>query len=152
MSNPAITKLYLEIICERKLSPACYFNASVLQLKYNTGPGVLTHYYGLNYMVQHNYVRIHGIFAIEGCSTNKKFEYEYSNSPQICRSVMPLIEDNFWSHIVWGTTECPCLFVVCDHFGESEVYDLNVSRVSDHQVLWFQITIDQILWSGIADS
>lgn len=59
--------------------------------------------------LEDNVVGFHGICASEWRSSGQEFEHQDSERPIVSRNVMALVEDNFWSHVLWGSTESPGL-------------------------------------------
>lgn len=56
---------------------------------------------------------------------------------------MTCVEDDFWSDVLWGTTQC--LGFVGTDLSKAEVSQLQIAILGDQQILWLQVTLDHVL-------
>ena len=88
-------------------------------------------------------VDIHGVIILEWWVTGQHLIKKNSKSPPIDSFAMSLIKQNFRSNVLRCAADGICSF--CDHFCEAEVYKLQVSIRSNHNIFRFQISIDYFL-------
>ena len=55
---------------------------------------------------------------------------------------MALVQEDFRCNILWSAANC--VGALCDHLGESVVNELKIAIVTNHDILWLEITIADV--------
>jgi hypothetical protein len=67
-------------------------------------------------------------------------------TPPVYSETMSLSIDNLWCKVLWGTAQSQCIIVALDVFlGKSEIGQLGIPIFIDKDILWFQISINNLV-------
>lgn len=73
--------------------------------------------------------------------------YNAADTPPVNSKTMALSIDNLWCKVLWGPAQCHCIIVALDVFlGKPEIRQLCISILINKDVLWFQISINNLVF------
>ena len=84
-------------------------------------------------------VNIHRIVILEWRVPGKHFVEEDSESPPVHWLAVALVQQDFRCDVFRGSADC--VGALCDHFRESEVYQLQVAVRANHYVFRLQVSV-----------
>ncbi len=87
-------------------------------------------------------VYVHWVLILERWEACQHLVDKNAKAPPINWFSMTLVQENFRSDVLWGAANCESAFG--NDFCESEVNHFQISILAYHDVLWFQVTIDDI--------
>lgn len=97
----------------------------------------------LNLALQDFLVDCHRVIIVEGINTGVHFVDENTEGPPVNGLSVTLVQQHLRSKILGSTTECVgTSFAV---FGKTEIGKLQVAFIIDENVLWLEITVDDVL-------
>lgn len=96
-----------------------------------------------NLSLQNVLIDVHGIVIGEWIDADIHFVDEDTECPPVDRFSMSLVEKDLRSKVLGGSTERkrPGL----DDFGEAEVCQFQIAIFANKKILWFQVSIDNVL-------
>lgn len=97
-----------------------------------------------HFALQDVLVDAHGVIVAEGVDARVHFVDEDAQSPPVDGFSVTLVEDDFWGDVLWRSANGEGPAFVQD-LGETEVRQLEVAVVADQQVLWLEVSKDDVL-------
>ena len=75
-----------------------------------------------------------------------------SQGPPVHRERMAALDQNFWSQVVGSSTERISLSVALDDLSETEISQADIAILVHEDVLWLEITVDDVFLVEMAES
>jgi hypothetical protein len=102
----------------------------------------------LNFVFYDQLVNLVGIiFVISKREVaTKHFKEDNSQGPEVAEAVVSLIGEDLWGHVVRGTDHCVGVFrIILEDFACSHVNEFDIALFIYHDILWFQIPVDDLV-------
>lgn len=87
-------------------------------------------------------INVHGVVVLEWRVTSKHFVQKDAYSPPINGFPVTLVEQDFRGNILGSTTNGVCS--LCNDLSETEINHLEVTISPNHNILRFEIPIDDV--------
>ena len=72
--------------------------------------------------------------------------YNAADAPPVYSETMSLSINDLWGKVLWGSAQRQCIIVALDVFlGESEIGQLCIPVFVNKDILWFQISINNLV-------
>ncbi len=89
-------------------------------------------------------VDAHRVVVVEGVDTSVHLVDEHSQSPPVDSLSVALVEDDLRSDVLWGSADREGSALVQD-LGETKICQFEVAVVPNEQVLWLEVSEDDVL-------
>ena len=84
----------------------------------------------------------HRVLVVEGVDSSDHFVKQNTESPPVDGLSVTLVQQNLRGEVLWGSAQG--VGSSFDDLRESEIDQLEVSVGGDHQVFWFEISVDNV--------
>ena len=82
--------------------------------------------------------------SVEGWEAHDHFVSQDSQRPPIDREGVTAFDQYFWRQVVGRATERVSLLVALEYLGQAEVSQAHVPIIIHDDVLWFQVSVDDV--------
>lgn len=88
-------------------------------------------------------INVHGVFVLEGWEPGEHFVHQDAQGPPIDWLSVALIQQDLWCYVLGRAADREG--ALGNYLRESEINHFEIAIVSDHDVLWLEVAIDDIL-------